>query len=126
MRVPVAGGLELAVADHGEGPPLLLVHGFGGAASAWGEAALSGLGGRRVLAVDLIGHGASDDPDGPSRLSLDTVLDDLERVLDAAGVTARPLCLGSFAQCSGVRLQIVGQPVLIASRTPTRSNIFNV
>jgi 2-succinyl-6-hydroxy-2,4-cyclohexadiene-1-carboxylate synthase len=90
MRVPVAGGLELAVAVHGEGPPILLIHGFGGAASAWGDAALSRLAGHRLLAVDLIGHGASDDPDGAGRVALEPVLDDLERVLDAAGVGACP------------------------------------
>ena len=84
-----AGGVELALGARGEaaGPPVLLVHGFGGSARAWGEPALAGLErGRRLLLVDLLGHGASDDPEDPARVSLDPVLDDLERALDAAGV----------------------------------------
>ncbi len=98
MRIRAADGLELAVSVRdpdggpatGEGPPLLLLHGFGGSAGAWGEAALAGLAGWRILAVDLPGHGASDDPAGPGRVALERVLDDLERVLDRAGASACP------------------------------------
>ena len=86
MRVPVAGGLALALSERGAGPPLLLIHGFGGASEAWGDAALAGLAEHRVLAVDLLGHGASDDPRGPERVVLERVLDDLEAALDAVGV----------------------------------------
>ena len=90
MRVALEGGLEIAVDERGAGAPLLLLHGFGGSARAWGEEALAGLARRRVLAVDLLGHGASDDPPDRARVLLERVLDDLERVLDAAGVEACP------------------------------------
>ncbi len=91
MRVRASDGLALELSERGEGPPVLLVHGFGGSGAAWGEPALAGLASRhRVLAVDLIGHGASDDPGDATRTTLDRVLDDLERALDAAGVSACP------------------------------------
>ena len=92
MRVRTSDGLELELDGRGpaggEGTALLL-HGLGGCAQAWGEAALDGLArARRVLAIDLIGHGRSDDPADAQRVGLERVLDDLERALDAAGVDA--------------------------------------
>src|SRR5688500_5102384 len=87
MRIRTADGLGLELEVRGDGDPALLVHGFGGAGRAWGELVLDPLARtRRVLAVDLLGHGASDDPEGPSRVEIERVLDDLERALDAAGV----------------------------------------
>jgi 2-succinyl-6-hydroxy-2,4-cyclohexadiene-1-carboxylate synthase len=93
VRVRAADGLELEVevrgARRGDTTPALLVHGFGGAAASWGEGVLEGLGeGRPVLALDLLGHGRSDDPPAAERVALEPVLDDLERVLDAAGADA--------------------------------------
>jgi 2-succinyl-6-hydroxy-2,4-cyclohexadiene-1-carboxylate synthase len=91
MMVRSRDGLNLKVSESGEGTPVMLVHGFGGSSKAWGEPALSGLARRhRILAVDLHGHGASDDPVGAARLGLEPVLDDLERVMDAAGVGSCP------------------------------------
>ena len=91
MKVRASDGLTLDLSERGEGPPVLLVHGLGGSGASWGEAALTGLARRhRVLAVDLPGHGASADPTDSSRVSLDRVLDDLERALDTAGVSSCP------------------------------------
>ena len=51
----------------GEGPPLVLVHGLGGAASNWIELAPELAERHRVLAVDLPGHGGSSPlPDAPT------------------------------------------------------------
>ena len=52
----------------GEGPPLVLVHGLGGAASNWTELAPLLLPGRRLLVPDLPGHGGSDALPGVSGL----------------------------------------------------------
>ena len=91
MRVRSRDGLKLEVSESGEGTPVMLLHGFGGSSKAWGEATLAGLARRhRTLAVDLHGHGASEDPVGPARLGLEPVLDDLERVMDAADVGSCP------------------------------------
>lgn len=85
-RVPVGDGLALRVHERGDGPPLLLLHGFTGSVEAWGEPLLGSLACRhRVLAVDLHGHGRSDTPPSPARSTMEHVVDDLTRVLDAAG-----------------------------------------
>src|ERR1700742_583448 len=58
-------GAKLRVFEGGAGPPLLLVHGFGGA--AWNFAELAPLlHGRRLLIPDLPGHGASSPLPAPS------------------------------------------------------------
>ncbi|HEX3807348.1 MAG TPA: alpha/beta fold hydrolase [Gaiellaceae bacterium] len=58
-------GARLRVFEGGEGPPLLLLHGFGGAAWNWTEVAPL-LAGRRLLIPDLPGHGASGPLAAPS------------------------------------------------------------
>jgi pyruvate dehydrogenase E2 component (dihydrolipoamide acetyltransferase) len=70
--VEVPGGrLHCRVWDGGEGPPVLLVHGFGGDVPSWaGLGFLLRRAGRSVVAVDLPGHGRSDAPgDTPEELA---------------------------------------------------------
>ncbi len=52
-------GVRLRYFVGGDGPPMLLVHGFAGAASNWVEIAPALLGRHRVLVPDLPGHGLS-------------------------------------------------------------------
>lgn len=60
LRVQGPAG-ELAVVDGGSGgPPVLLVHGLGGDAGHWVEQLAHLWRGRRAVALDLRGHGASD------------------------------------------------------------------
>lgn len=87
MFVTMRDGLRLHVRIEGRGEPLLLVHGFTGSVEAWGEETLRGLAqGFQVVAVDLLGHGASDVSDDPMRYGIDEMLRDLCQVLDAAAV----------------------------------------
>jgi pimeloyl-ACP methyl ester carboxylesterase len=52
-------GVRIRFFEGGEGPPVLLLHGFGGA--AWNYTEMAPLvAGRRLLIPDLPGHGASD------------------------------------------------------------------
>lgn len=51
-------GVRMRVWEGGAGPPLLLVHGLGGAAWNWCEL-VPRLSGRRLIVPDLPGHGAS-------------------------------------------------------------------
>jgi pimeloyl-ACP methyl ester carboxylesterase len=54
----------LSFTEHGQGEPLVLLHGGLGAGAQGEPAAFAG---RRVIAVDLPGHGASPDPGRPLR-----------------------------------------------------------
>jgi 2-succinyl-6-hydroxy-2,4-cyclohexadiene-1-carboxylate synthase len=80
-RLTVNGiGLNVEVA--GTGPPLLLLHGFTGRAATWARH-LPELSGRATtIAVDLIGHGASDAPADPARYTMSHCIADLLAVLD--------------------------------------------
>jgi magnesium chelatase accessory protein len=57
-RVHEARGVRLRTFSGGEGPPILLLHGFGGAAWNYSELAPL-LAGRRLVIPDLPGHGGS-------------------------------------------------------------------
>lgn len=95
MRIPVTGGVQLAVRVanlDGPGVGVLLVHGLASNARTWDGVArrLVALG-HPVAAVDQRGHGRSDKPD--TGYDFATVTDDLSLVIDALG-WQRPLVAG--------------------------------
>jgi 2-succinyl-6-hydroxy-2,4-cyclohexadiene-1-carboxylate synthase len=54
---------------------------------AWGEEILEGLAQAfKVVAVDLLGHGASDGSEDPERYQMEEILRDLTQVLDASDI----------------------------------------
>lgn len=80
-------GVALAVDVAGDGPPLLCVHGFGGAKEDFAEG-LAHLGRRhRVITFDHRGHGASDKPDRPEAYGKARLVADTLAVADACGAT---------------------------------------
>jgi len=87
MRVMLRDGTRLHVRASGSGEPLLLLHGFTGSGESWGERVVAGLArSRRVLAVDLPGHGLSDAPREPGRYAMEAVVADLCDMLDGFGI----------------------------------------
>ncbi|HEX8821913.1 MAG TPA: alpha/beta hydrolase [Archangium sp.] len=68
---PLAGGGALRVLEGGEGPPVVLLHGRGHAASMWWPLLPELVREHRVLAVDLPGFGCSSVPQGPPRTAED-------------------------------------------------------
>jgi 2-succinyl-6-hydroxy-2,4-cyclohexadiene-1-carboxylate synthase len=79
-------GLDFHIELDGDGPPLLLLHGFTGSVRAW-DAIRSQLAmDARVIAVDLIGHGQSASPPDPARYTLEWCARDLVGLLDALHV----------------------------------------
>ena len=74
-------GVGLNVETVGDGPPLLLLHGFTGSNRTW-QPHLATLAARhRLIAVEMLGHGSSDAPDEPGRYDLINVAADLVALL---------------------------------------------
>jgi pimeloyl-ACP methyl ester carboxylesterase len=108
-----------------EGPPLVLVHGLGGAAVNWSLLAPRLAESRRVLAVDLPGHGGSEPlPAAPSlapfadRVARAAAAEGLERA-DYAGHSLGGLVAVRLAirQPEAVRRVVLAAPAGITSST---------
>ncbi len=88
-RIIDAGGERVRLVEAGpaDGPPVLLVHGWGCSAFAWRHVlpALAAAG-HRAIAVDLRGHGLSDKPDEESAYTTGALVAHLERVRTALGI----------------------------------------
>lgn len=95
----IEGGLELAYVEVGpaEGQPVLLLHGYTDNSRSWSLLAPR-LGERRLIALDLRGHGASDAPD--CCYGIDTLAHDVSGFMDALEITSADVVghsLGSMA-----------------------------
>lgn len=79
-------GLEIAFLDEGEGEPIVLVHGFASSTEInWvqpGWVSTLKKAGRRVIALDNRGHGASSKPHDPAAYSLPLMAGDTIALLD--------------------------------------------
>ncbi|MGH7232078.1 MAG: alpha/beta fold hydrolase [Nitrospiraceae bacterium] len=68
-RVPLQSilvdGHRLAYLDVGDGPPVILIHGFGGSLWQWEYQQQPLSAAHRLITLDLLGSGLSDKPDGP-------------------------------------------------------------
>src|SRR5215210_3428833 len=76
-------GLELYYEIHGEGEPLILLHGGVGAIEMFGEVLPLLAEGRRVIAADLQAHGRTADVDRP--LSIESMADDVGALIGHLG-----------------------------------------
>jgi pimeloyl-ACP methyl ester carboxylesterase len=83
-------GTRIAYTARGAGPAVLLLHGFGAdQVLNWDRPGVIDAlvdNGRRVIATDARGHGASDKPHDPERYAGDAMVRDAQAVLDHLGV----------------------------------------
>ncbi|GAA2144919.1 alpha/beta fold hydrolase [Actinomadura napierensis] len=88
MRTVRRDGFRIAYEVVGDGPPLVLVHGFYGDRTTWRSGghvdALAG--NHRLVLIDALGHGDSDAPHDAAAYRLDRQVEDVVAVLDAEGV----------------------------------------
>ena len=75
-------GVNFHVEERGSGQPLILLHGFTGSSASWTAISDKFAGRNRVIAIDLIGHGATSEPADPSRYAFEHALDDLIAIAD--------------------------------------------
>ncbi|MGE0059148.1 MAG: 2-succinyl-6-hydroxy-2,4-cyclohexadiene-1-carboxylate synthase [Dehalococcoidia bacterium] len=73
--------LLLNVEGSGDGPPVVLLHGFTGSSRSLLSFARSWPG-FSTLALDVIGHGMSDSPEDASRYTMDRCIDDIEALVE--------------------------------------------
>ncbi|MEZ4503381.1 MAG: 2-succinyl-6-hydroxy-2,4-cyclohexadiene-1-carboxylate synthase [Dehalococcoidia bacterium] len=78
-------GLHLNVEEAGSGPPVVLLHGFTGAAAGWGELVEALSPEFHTIAIDIVGHGLSDSPSTVERYRMDRCTEDLAAALQATG-----------------------------------------
>lgn len=123
VAIPGPGGGHLSVHVRGEGPSLVLLHGFTGSADAWDEGALELLARQhRLLVPDLAGHGASDMPPEPARFGLDALLADLgvlqERLIPGPAVWLGYSMGGRLALAAAVRSTVPMRGLVLESASP--------
>lgn len=84
----VSEGSRIEFETTGDGPPLVLLHGFFGDRSTWHAAGYTAaLAAQfRLILVDLIGHGGSGAPPDPARYRMDAHARDVVAVLDSLGI----------------------------------------
>jgi 2-succinyl-6-hydroxy-2,4-cyclohexadiene-1-carboxylate synthase len=82
-EIDVGDGLTINVAVSGDGPPIVLLHGFTGSTETWTPLRLRLESAYRVIAIDQPGHGRSSSPADPGRYRLDRFASDLSLVFDS-------------------------------------------
>ncbi len=76
-------GVHLHMEVGGQGPPILLLHGFTGSTRTWNLCIPDLRTRHTTVAVDLLGHGLSDAPEESSRYLMDRTVEDLVSLLSA-------------------------------------------
>lgn len=79
-------GVNLYYEVVGEGPAILLTHGFGASSSMWRGQMDAFRDRYRIIAWDMRGHGNTDSPEDPDEYSEPATLADIAAILDACGV----------------------------------------
>jgi pimeloyl-ACP methyl ester carboxylesterase len=114
-------GLEMYYEIHGEGEPLILLHGGVGAIEMFGEVLPLLAEGRRVIAVDLQAHGRTADID--RQMTFEAMADDVAALIEhlelrAADVMGYSLGAGVALRTAIQHPEVVRKLVLVS--TPFR------
>ncbi|MBW2316181.1 MAG: alpha/beta fold hydrolase [Deltaproteobacteria bacterium] len=96
--------MELHVEAHGEGPLVVLGHGFGGSARNWRPQVRASRATHRMVVFDARGHARSAAPVSPRAYSITSLTADLAGVVEAeaGGV---PAVVGGLSMGAGIALQ---------------------
>ena len=111
-RVTLASGIGLRVAESGapSAPPVLLLHGWGASLYMWRDWFMPlAAAGRRVMAVDLPGHGLSDKPDDPGPYRLEGLVAAVRELMDAERLVQVDVVAQSMAGTIALALAPAGE-----------------
>ena len=87
QRLVDANEVQLAVTEEGDGPPVVLIHGFPELAYSWRhQVPALGAAGLHSIAFDLRGYGGSSKPEAIEDYALTTIAADVIGLLDALGL----------------------------------------
>lgn len=111
MTILTIDGLPYHFELGGEGPALMLLHGFTGSVASWGALREAFEQRYTVLALDLPGHGRTAAPQDVTRYTMEHVANDIVRLLDKVGIRQANL----LGYSMGGRLALY-----LAWRTPGR------
>lgn len=78
-------GVNIYYDVHGDGPPLLLTHGYSSTSAMWHGQVDALARNHRLILWDMRGHGQSDYPDDPKAYSEALTVGDMASILDAVG-----------------------------------------
>jgi len=78
-------GVGIYYEIHGEGPPLLLTHGYSSTSAMWHGQVEALARDHKLILWDMRGHGQSDYPDDPAAYSEALTVGDMAAILDAVG-----------------------------------------
>ena len=85
-KIAISGGVSLHTLEEGEGHPLIMIPGWSQSAAEFGRNISALAKNRRVIALDMRGHGESDKPAGGYRIQ--RLAKDLDEVIAALGLTS--------------------------------------
>jgi pimeloyl-ACP methyl ester carboxylesterase len=103
------GDVTVCLEDEGQGPPLLLLHGFPATRNLWSRVApLLISDGYRVVIPDLVGYGDSEAPSGV-RVDMASQAAWLTGLLDQLGL-ARPAIIAHDVGSAAAQLMVVNSP----------------
>jgi len=113
-RTIASGGVNLRAIVEGEGPPVVLLHGFTGCAAAMADTAAGLRKRHRVIRIDLVGHGESDAPRDAAAYRMESCVAQVACAIDA--LDARPAHFIGYSMGGRVALALCAwRPQLAAS-----------
>ena len=107
-HVTASGGIDIACESMGEGPPVLLIHGFGANRSitwrntGWFDVLIKA--GHQVIAMDCRGHGESGKPHAPDDYDDGIMASDALSVLAGIGIESADVMGYSMGAQLAIRL----------------------
>jgi len=85
-RLPSVDGRRIHVREEGTGPPLVMLHGIAASSYSFRDVIPELARGRRVVAIDLDGHGYTERPRAPNAYRIENQAETIVRVLDVLGI----------------------------------------